>query len=279
MEQTGGDGDASVDGREPQDATTAIVLQDLARDSNGSGSGASSSTAQVNGEDDSEYRDRIAMCEFVVRCATRLLLDQVRQYGALCVDADGAGALSDLLHAQKEGDNYRIAQWKKVPYSRLMTLDIVSNDTNEPMGTGSRYTNLKMSLINAEQTVLRVLGFDVDVALPFNYLFKYAEQLKFAAPTTHCAVKLASDVYFDARVLALPPFVIAAASLHIASKLVESQDAREDKWWYLYDTSDGDIALVAGILLRVYRFMDSNKRNARTARTHPTGEEDNAPDA
>jgi hypothetical protein len=104
-----------------------------------------------------------------------------------------------------------------------------------------------MSLINAEQTVLRVLDFDVDVTLPFNYLFKYAAQLKYAplqaltcmcllhlkpslyvyymrrlvASTTHCAVKLASDVYFDARALALPPFVVAAASLHIASKLVE----------------------------------------------------------
>lgn len=142
---------------------------------------------------------------------------------------------------------------------------------------------------------------------------------RFAASTTHCALKLASDVYFDAGALDLPPFVVAAASLQIASMLVEevcaacllfstvvpnspslpknktrltpfvdawyapNQVAHEAKWWYLYDTryvsssgrdaimiclestcafhlaiyaSDEDIADVAGILLRVYQFMD-----------------------
>lgn len=42
-----------------------------------------------------------------------------------------------------------------------------------------RYSDLKMSLINAEQTVLRVLGFEVDVAMPFNFLFSYAHQNRY----------------------------------------------------------------------------------------------------
>lgn len=36
-----------------------------------------------------------------------------------------------------------------------------------------------MTLINAEQAVLRVLGFEVDVAMPFNFLFSYAHQNRF----------------------------------------------------------------------------------------------------
>lgn len=41
-----------------------------------------------------------------------------------------------------------------------------------------------MSLINAEQTVLRVLGFEVNVAIPFNFLFSYAHQNKCVKPSS-----------------------------------------------------------------------------------------------
>lgn len=33
-----------------------------------------------------------------------------------------------------------------------------------------------MQLINAEQTALRVLGFDIDVPMPLNFLLTYAQQ-------------------------------------------------------------------------------------------------------
>uniref|UniRef100_K3WEG8 Cyclin N-terminal domain-containing protein n=1 Tax=Globisporangium ultimum (strain ATCC 200006 / CBS 805.95 / DAOM BR144) TaxID=431595 RepID=K3WEG8_GLOUD len=256
----------TVDGRRTQDAS---VLQELAR--NRSASGASSHTSeQASGKAEREDRDRIAMCEFAVRCATRLLLDQASTLTALvlsqtffthrrkvanyknripyAMERDNFVETYDRGYCFSQYDSRLIAgasvfiSTKSCEVPRTLrsianVVHAVANDTNEPMGTGSRYTNLKMSLINAEQTVLRVLDFDVDVTLPFNYLFKYAAQLKLVASTTHCAVKLASDVYFDARALALPPFVVAAASLHIASKLVEGQGvAQESKWWYLYDT-------------------------------------------
>lgn len=81
----------------------------------------------------------------------------------------------------------------------------VASDSNVPLGTGSvrtmcrlqtstneaesarglfswlhqRYSDLKMALINAEQTTLRVLGFDIDVPTPLTFLLSYAQQLQY----------------------------------------------------------------------------------------------------
>ncbi|RLN88499.1 hypothetical protein BBJ28_00002170 [Nothophytophthora sp. Chile5] len=158
----------------------------------------------------------------------------------------------------------------------------VMNATTEPLGAGSE------CLINAEQTVLRVLQFELDVALPFHFLFNYAHIYKqvtpkqltvlqsfpssdncwkpdsdscsscdpmcffvlgvassvltiasFSSATTHCAVRLASDAFFDSAALQFPPFVLAAASLAIAVTLLEDHDdasKRNAKWWYACDT-------------------------------------------
>lgn len=94
--------------------------------------------------------------------------------------------------------------------------------------------------------MLRALQFDVEVMLPFQFVLRYADALgystsstasghsrwrgkeanrlrpvRFSNATAHCAVQLATDVHFDSRALDLPPPVLAAACLRLASVLME----------------------------------------------------------
>ncbi|GAB9471415.1 hypothetical protein Gpo141_00008628 [Globisporangium polare] len=239
-------------------STVVSALKDL---SNG---GESNSSAVV--VDERVYQERVEMCEFLVQCAASLLLDQASTLTALVLAQNFSQYDARLIAGACLFISTKSCEVPRTLRSVANVVHAVANDTDEPLGTGSRYSDLKMTLINAEQAVLRVLGFEVDVAMPFNFLFSYARQNRFSASTVHCALKLASDAYFDARALDLPAFVVAAASLRIASViLLEDQHAAHgEKWWYLYDTSDEDIARVAQILLQVYRFTDQ-QRAARRA--------------
>ncbi|KAJ0407885.1 hypothetical protein P43SY_009172 [Pythium insidiosum] len=116
------------------------------------------------------------------------------------------------------------------------------------------YTNLKNSLINAEQTVLRGLGFDVEATLPHGYLFNYAHTMSIDTQVVACALALVNDALLEPKASSFPPFVLAAACLRLA-QAVDDDGARSvdaDKWWYRFDTSDEDIEAVARLLQHTY---------------------------
>lgn len=97
---------------------------------------------------------------------------------------------------------------------------------------------------------------------------------RFSRATAACALRLASDALLDAAALDVPPPVLAAASLRLASLVTEDGGgpAASGKWWYACDAryprlvprlaarlltwvsgrSDEDVAGVASILQRVH---------------------------
>ncbi|TYZ66002.1 hypothetical protein PybrP1_005367, partial [[Pythium] brassicae (nom. inval.)] len=153
---------------------------------------------------------RIEACAFVAHVSSSLLLDQASTFTALVLCQRFF-----KLRSFSQFDAQIIAG------ATVNAVHAVASDSDVPLGTGSRYSDLKMALINAEQTTLRVLGFDVDVPTPLNFLLSYAQQQRFSAETAQCAVKLSTDAYFDLAALELPAFAVGAASLRIASVALE----------------------------------------------------------
>ncbi|KAF0697876.1 Aste57867_11459 [Aphanomyces stellatus] len=127
----------------------------------------------------------------------------------------------------------------------------VSRNTNTPVPTGPEYTTLKESLLDAEQSVLRVIRFDMDIPLPYQYLLNYTKVLESPRLVVQIALTLTSDLFYSPRALLYAPHVIAAACIYLAIELLDG-DHIASRWWYRFDTSDADIAAIRDEFLQVY---------------------------
>ncbi|TMW63496.1 hypothetical protein Poli38472_002437 [Pythium oligandrum] len=219
---------------------------------------------------------------FIRKCAQSLLLDATTTATAVVLTQQF------FAHGSKpEWDDRVIAgacvflatKSCEVPRTLRSVVNVVhavKNDTTEPLGADQEYSDLKNSLINAEQTVLRALQFDVDVVLPFAYLLNYAHQGRFKQATAHCALALANDILCAEEALLFPAFVLAACCLYTASQMLEDDgEFGKDKWWYQYDTSDEDITAVSNLLACVYAVMKQHPNSALTNQVGLTPTESN----
>ncbi|CAK4814139.1 unnamed protein product [Aphanomyces euteiches] len=132
----------------------------------------------------------------------------------------------------------------------------VSNNTNTPVPTGVEYSTLKENLLDAEQTVLRMIRFDMNVALPYQYLLNYTKILGCPRLVVRMALTLTSDLYYMPSALQYPSHVIAASCIVLAIELLEiNEPAAPPRWWYHFDTSDDDIAAIRHDFVQLYTVM------------------------
>ena len=148
---------------------------------------------------------------------------------------------------------------------------------HEPMSYFSQtYYDMKDTLIVAEMQLLKRLGFDVNVTLPYGTLINYMRVLELLDDPKACqmAWSYLNDAYVHPRklkehilnllyslqttVYAIYPIpvVVCAAILLVIRHLqlpLPSESTSETKWWELFDASFQDVWHVAGFIMRLYR--------------------------
>ncbi|GBE82354.1 predicted protein [Sparassis crispa] len=122
---------------------------------------------------------------------------------------------------------------------------------------GSTFYDLKEALVVAEMQILKRLGFNVNVVLPYGTLINYLRVLGLTSREDVCSRAwgylndaLQTPVY---ALYAVPTILSAAILLttrHLGISLPSSPTSR---WWELFDAEWEDVWSVCGYIMRLYR--------------------------
>ncbi|KAH9946217.1 cyclin-like protein [Epithele typhae] len=122
---------------------------------------------------------------------------------------------------------------------------------------GSTFYDLKDALVVAEMQILKRLGFNVNVVLPYGTLVNYLRLLGLADREDVSSKSwgylndaLQTPVYAVYAVPTIASAAIMLATRHLNIALPSSPDAC---WWELFDADWQDIWSVAGYIMRLYR--------------------------
>ncbi|PCH38261.1 cyclin-like protein [Wolfiporia cocos MD-104 SS10] len=122
---------------------------------------------------------------------------------------------------------------------------------------GSTFYDLREALVIAEMQVLKRLGFNVHVVLPYGTLVNYLRVLGLTDRTDVCTRAwgylndaLQTPVY---ALYAVPTIVCAAILLTVRHLGIALPSAPENRWWELFDAEWEDLWSVCGYIMRLYR--------------------------
>lgn len=102
-----------------------------------------------------------------------------------------------------------------------------AEDAILPLDRG--YWEMKESVVDTEQLVLRVLGFDLDTYQPYRLLLNYARSLRARPLMVEVAWALLNDSLFSpACCLLRPPQAQAVAALHLAQRMLVVQEQQQE---------------------------------------------------
>ncbi|KAG9010851.1 hypothetical protein FRB90_007582 [Tulasnella sp. 427] len=128
----------------------------------------------------------------------------------------------------------------------------------EPMSYFSqRFYDLKDALVIAEMQILKQLGFNVQVQLPYGTMINYIRVLGLADTdgVPHQAWGYLNDA-LQTPVYAIYPFpTIAVACIFLTCRKLQIPlpEQPSHPWWSLFDADLGDITAICGYILRLYR--------------------------
>ncbi|KAF9453295.1 cyclin-like protein [Macrolepiota fuliginosa MF-IS2] len=122
---------------------------------------------------------------------------------------------------------------------------------------GTAFYDLKESLVVAEMQILKRLGFNVHVVLPYGTLINYLQVLGLIKQENACtkAWGYLNDA-FQTPVYALyqiPTIVCAAILLTIRHLNISLPSEAPNCWWELFDACWEDMWNVCGYIMRLYR--------------------------
>ncbi|KAM5539003.1 hypothetical protein V8D89_007226 [Ganoderma adspersum] len=122
---------------------------------------------------------------------------------------------------------------------------------------GSTFYDLKDALVVAEMQILKRLGFNVNVVLPYGTLVNYLRLLGLTdredVPSKawgYLNDALQTPVY---ALYAVPTIVSAAIILATRQLGIALPTSPEGSWWELFDAEWEDVWSVAGYIMRLYR--------------------------
>jgi hypothetical protein len=148
----------------------------------------------------------------------------------------------------------------------LNTTHRIAYPGRPPLVIDQEFAARREAIVTCEQSVLRALRFDTEVPSPHTHLVTVAQDLECQKEVLQLANVLVNDALRShALVVATPPTVLAAACLHVASRLLEMEVAGRargslaggaggagGRWWADYGVEDDALAVAAGLLLELY---------------------------
>ena len=138
--------------------------------------------------------------------------------------------------------------------------------------TNEMYWKTKAQLIDLEQLILRVLHFDVEIQLPYAFLFNYCRSLRCGGPFVQLAMHFVHDIYYIPQCLQYPPYVIAVASIYMAQR-IHKHVSLPPAWHHAFDTSEADLDAIVELFCIVYSTLDKKKRRRASASACSQGDE------
>ncbi|KAG5645903.1 hypothetical protein DXG03_005050 [Asterophora parasitica] len=131
---------------------------------------------------------------------------------------------------------------------------------------GTAFYDLKDTLVVAEMQILKRLGFNVHVVLPYGTLVNYLRVLGLTSREDACSRAwgyvndaLQTPVY---ALYQVPTIVSAAIFLTVRHLNIPLPSTPPNCWWELFDASWDDMWSICGYIMRLYRrrsVEDSNR--------------------
>lgn len=122
---------------------------------------------------------------------------------------------------------------------------------------GNTFYDLKEALVVAEMQILKRLGFNVNVVLPYGTLVNYLRVLGLTSREDACTRAwgylndaLQTPVY---ALYAVPTIVSAAILLTVRHLDISLPSSPNTRWWELFDAEWEDLWSVCGFIMRLYR--------------------------
>ncbi|KAI0934433.1 hypothetical protein AcW1_005957 [Taiwanofungus camphoratus] len=122
---------------------------------------------------------------------------------------------------------------------------------------GNTFYDLKEALVIAEMQILKRLGFNVHVVLPYGTLVNYLRVLGLISREDVCSRAwgylndaMQTPVY---AIYAVPTIVSAAILLTTRHLGIALPSSPENCWWELFDAEWEDVWSVCGYIMRLYR--------------------------
>lgn len=92
----------------------------------------------------------------------------------------------------------------------------------ELLHLGAEHSQLREHIVTTEQLLLRILGFNLNVDLPYDYMYNMLKYLNASDALARLATACLNDLYAFSIVLEFPPPCLAAASIFMAIQLSRS---------------------------------------------------------
>ena len=92
----------------------------------------------------------------------------------------------------------------------------------ELLHLGTEHTRLRDHIVSTEQLVLRVLGFNLNVELPYTFLYNMLKQLNATDAFARLATAALNDFYAYSFILEFEAPTLAAAALFFAAQISKS---------------------------------------------------------
>ncbi|EED78606.1 predicted protein [Postia placenta Mad-698-R] len=155
---------------------------------------------------------------------------------------------------------------QRAAHNRASALSYASSFTSYPRPEfkytpmsyfGNTFYDLKEALVVAEMQILKRLGFNVNVVLPYGTLVNYLRVLGLTSREDVCTRAwgylndaLQTPVY---TLYAVPTIVSAAILLSSRHLGISLPSSPSNRWWELFDAEWEDVWSVCGYVMRLYR--------------------------
>ena len=116
----------------------------------------------------------------------------------------------------------------------------------ELLHLGAEHSRLRDHIVSTEQLVLRVLGFNLNVELPYNFLYNMLKRLNASQSFARLATAVLNDFYPYSFILEFDAPTLAAAALFLAAQISKSSLIEGFKNKILEDDKEEDLALSIG---------------------------------
>jgi len=129
------------------------------------------------------------------------------------------------------------------------------------------YHDLRLLLIRAEAQILRILGFQTHVALPYTLCINYLQTLEVfntsedAQPVARRAFAHLNSALMSPQLLYLThqPHVLAASAIYLASKETGVK-LPADEWWEVFDVDREELGFLVVALTSMPGFAEEESR-------------------
>ncbi|KAJ1951520.1 hypothetical protein EC988_004022 [Linderina pennispora] len=122
-------------------------------------------------------------------------------------------------------------------------------------GYDSEYYDLKNEMIIGEMQVLRMLGFNVQVELPYGLLVNYMQSLDLSSHprVPQLAWNYLNDLLRTPIYVCFQPDTIACGAIYMAAYECNLQLPMSPPWWIIFDANGEDVVQVAKAIKALYQ--------------------------